>query len=640
MAPLPINNSCHEQWDSNADQKLLSEDGLAPLPTTPSTTEKSTSKRKNRSRKDSKSPRHVSPPSSMDECDESHTREKDAMHSPSPGGDQSSPPTRKHSTPPPPPLASGHVGRSKPTPKSSNKKSISGRSPKSDLRHREVANDAGTVGSGSSRRSRQRRPRKKINWNNSVRVKVIHNLRSYTPQEKLASWYSADDYSLMEDECELTSIHMDEIDLERENTIEEEKDGRPYKRSLPAGFCERGLESWTMQGEEEKEQQVSLVIDTVWQAQIDAWEFLGVGRSRSNDENSNHTSNSAIYSDCWEFIREKCSAVSMPSVVRAHDRAIEDERAVDAYLNSVRSLENSRRRISKMYGGKHSSSRSSARSSRTLATAKSQRTVTTVSSGDSTSFCRPDNLKSILKTPKSRRSSYETRPLKRSPSHSPIPLNDINAEERDSFRMRLPKIGNDSNSMRSKSFRSSSMRSSSLRSNISRSNRSSSLRSNVSRSNSLRSSSARSSSVRSSSVRSNSLRSNSLRSNSLRSNLTRSQSLRSNSLRSNVSRSNRSSSLRSNGLSSHSDHSNMSSYSYMSNGSKKIRYQPKSKMKIPTSPVGSVCNSVLSSFSTSNHGFSDEEDISNRMMRSHLSVSQHSHSEGSSRRRMLRAPPL
>jgi len=634
MAPLPINKSSHAHWEnSSADQKLLSEDDLAPLPTTPSTSQKSNAKRKNSSRKDSKSPRHVSPPTSMDECDEENLDKKDTIHSPA-AEQLSYPPTRKNSTPPPPPLSSGQtspteqpnrsVTRSKPTPKSSNKKSVSGRTPKTEQKHREMATEAADAG---SHRSRYRRPRKKLHWNNSVRVKIIHNLGTYTPQEKLDAWYFADDYSMMEDECELTSIHMDEIAFELENMLQEDKKRRPYKRALPAGFCERGLESWTMHGEEIKEHQVSLVIDTVWQAQIDAWEFLGGGPSNSNDENSNHTSNSAIYNDCWDFIREKCSAVSMPSAVWAQERAIKDEQSVDAYLNPVRVLENSRRRITKMFGEKHNSSRNIARSSRTLTTAQSQRTLTTVSSSGSTSHCSPDNLKSILKTPKSRRSYYETRPIKRSPSQSPIPLNDINAEERDVFRMRLPKYGNDSNSMRSKSMRSSSMRSNS--------HRSSSLRSNISRSNSLRSNS-----VRSNSLRSNMSRSNSLRSNSLRSNLSRSNSMRSSSMRSNLSRSNRSSSVRSNCLSSHSDHSNMSSYSYMSNGSKKIRYQPKSKTKIPTSPVGSVCNSLLSSqnFSTSNHGYSEEEDLSNRMMRSHMSVSQHS--EGSSRRRMLRAPPL
>eukprot|EP00535_Pseudo-nitzschia_heimii_P002107 CAMPEP_0197182614 /NCGR_PEP_ID=MMETSP1423-20130617/6514_1 /TAXON_ID=476441 /ORGANISM="Pseudo-nitzschia heimii, Strain UNC1101" /LENGTH=551 /DNA_ID=CAMNT_0042633061 /DNA_START=180 /DNA_END=1836 /DNA_ORIENTATION=+ len=465
MAPLPIDNSSHGEW--NADQKLLTKDSLGPLPTTPSTSEKSSSKRKNRSRKDSKSPRHVSPASSMDECDQDPVGEKDIMHSP--GVEQLSPPIRKNSAPPPPPLSNGqtspteqpnrNVPRSKATPKSSNKKTISGRSPKSDLKHREIANDAVDAGSlassqaGSRRSSHShRRPRKKLHWNNSVRVKVIHNLGSYTPQEKLASWYCADDYSMMEDECELTSIHLDEIDFERENMTEEEKEARPCKRTLPAGFCERGLESWTMQGEEIKEYQVSLVIDTVWQAQIDAWEFLGGGPSKSNDENSNHTTNSAIYSDCWEFIREKCHAASMPSVICAQERAMEDEQAVDAYLNSVRSLENSRRRITKMYGGKHSSSRSITRSSRTLTTAKSQRTLTTVSSSGSTSLGGPENLKSILKTPKSRRSYCEMRPIRRSPSQSPIPLNDINAEERDSFRMRLPKYGNESNSMAAKVY--------------------------------------------------------------------------------------------------------------------------------------------------------------------------------------------
>jgi len=589
MAPLPTGNS-------RVDEKLLSGDEYGTLPGTPATQEATDAKQKNRSQKNPKSVRPISPDG---EEMQRQTHKQTIQHTP---------PPRKQSTTIVPPLSSGanivtpktgkNTTRNKSnnkTPKSNNK-SIVKPSPGTDLQHRQAASAAAEAAS----HRRNRRPRKKLYWNQSVRVKVVHNISNYTPQEKLDSWYSADEYSMMEDECELTSVHMDQIAFERQSMIHEEgKKTKSFKRTLPAGFCSRGLESWTIEGEEMKEQQVAAVIDEVWQAQIDAWEFLGNNLNGEDEEK-------AIVSECWEFIRERSCAVSIKSQLRAQELATKDEQDVDSYLNSVRSLEQSRRRITKMLRGKNCSTRAISKSCRTLSTAKSSRTLSTVSSSGSRSVCGVDNLKSILKSPMPKR-SYSGR----TPSQSRIPL-----ETGNSFRIRLPKIGDDSNSLRSKSLRSNL--STSLRSNKSR--LSTSLRSNLSRS-------SRNNSVRSSLTRSNSCRSTSARSTSLRSQLSRSNSLRSTSLRSNQSA-----------------YSAVSSSSLLSNSSKKIRYKPKSKIKIPTSPVGSVCSALSNNFSSSNHtGISDEEDLSNRMMRSHMSMS--IGSEGSSRRRMLRAsgsmkPPL
>lgn len=581
MAPLPARSSRAHLDDATRTEGML--------PRTPTTPEVLEARQNNyRPQKDIKSPRlaplsPLSTISSADECEEEKTRQKQTIESPCM---PQHPPMSCSKTPPTPRVQ--NMSRNRPGIKSV---SISNHSPKTELKHRQVANAAAEATS----LSRHRRPGKKLYWNSSVRVKVVHNMGNYTPQEKLDSWFTADEYSMMEDECELTSIHMDEIEFERETLAQEGKRHKAYRKTLPDGFCERGLESWTMQGEETKEHQVHLVIDTVWQAQIDAWEFLGNHPSQGTDsKNTDNKSKNAIHNECWEFIREKSSEVSTPSTMRAQELAIKDEQDIDAYLNSVRSLEQSRRRITKMLiRGKHCSTRSINKSTKTLTTAKSCRTLTTVCSSDSRSFCVPDNLKSILKSPKPKRSNSDPRSMRTSLSQSAIPLNDIGQDDRRSFRIHLPKIGNDSSSMRSKS-----MCSNSLRSNISRSN----------------------------SMRSNSLRSNISRSNSLRSNNSRSNSMRSHSLRSQ-----------------NSVRSNVSSTSFLSSSSsqKKIRYKPKSKMKIPTSPVGSVCNSLLSSqgFSHSNGTFIDEDSLSNRMMRSHMSVSVAS--EGSSRRRMRRVePPL
>jgi len=465
MAPLPMSGSSCDDWDATrADENRLSGDDFAPLPLTPSTPGSSQTKRKNRKEKGAKSPRPL-PVSPM-----STDSQKQKLTIDSPRKEQQ--PTRKQSTPvpAPPPLSSSRTPQTPRTTKSlsrvkashkASNKSISNPSPRTDMKHRKVASAAAEAASIR----RHRRPRKKLNWNKGVRVKVIHNLENYTPQEIIDSWFQAVDYSMMEDECELTSIHMDEIEFEREKSIQEENNGKYYKRTLPAGFCERGLESWTMQGEELKEQQVQLVIDTVWQAQIDAWEFLGNRPGPATEtKNTNDDSENAIHNECWEFIRERASAVSRASQLRAQGFAIKDEQAVDSYLNSLRSLEHSRKRITKMLGRKHGSGRSIIGS-----TAKSCRTLATVSSSDcdSRSFCGVNNLKSILKSPKPKHTYSDTRPMRRPQSQSQIPLKSASEHSknttRSSFRIPLPRIDNDSSS----GLRSNSLCSNSLRSNVS-----------------------------------------------------------------------------------------------------------------------------------------------------------------------------
>ena len=630
MAPLPIGDSSGKVWDgTQVGENPSSGDEFSPLPRSPKTPDQV--KRKKKPPK--KSPQPTSPDSSIAAISPYSTKSTpDPLRK-----DKKSPQTH----PPPPPLSgsSSHTkntednnkGKKKSSDKKSTKnkttnKSISNPSPRTDSNHRKVANAAAVAAS----LRRIRRPRKRLHWNNSVRVKVIHNLSNYSDQEKLDSWYWPDEYSMMEDECELTSIYMDEILFEQENAIQEEKDSDVYRRHLPAGFCERGLESWTMLGEELKEQQVQLVIDTVWQAQIDAWEFLGNHPANSKETKSKESKDkdSAIHDECWDFIRERSSAVSRTSLIRAREFGIMDEQEVDSYLNSVRSLEITRRRITKMLGGKSSrSSRSLTSSSRNLTKSKSCRTLTTVASSGTRSYCDNDNLKSILKSPSGKRNNYDMPPMRRSVSHSQIPSRSRSEHNKDnsnfSFRIPLPNIGDDNKSFRSTSLRSNSHRSSSLRSN--------SLRNNNSLSGSYRSNGL------SASLRSNSLRSNN---GSLRSQLSRSQSVRTSSVRSSRSNLSRSNSLRSNSVRSNSVRSNVTSSSVLTDSSKKIRYKPKSKIKIPTSPVGSVCNSVLS---ISNHNsLTEEEDLSMRMMRSHMSIGDAS--EGSSRRRMLRnippSPPL
>jgi hypothetical protein len=171
-----------------------------------------------------------------------------------------------------------------------------------------------TPSSSSSSRDPQRgqqqnRRRKKLQWKKSVRVNVIPNLSHFTDQEKYSMWYQPDEYSLMEDECDLTSECLD------------------AKKPLWPGFCGRGLESWTVEGEQRKEQHVQLAIDIVWQAQLDQW------RQASNTD------------ECWEFIRSQYLQISKPCLKIAGRIAQDDEREVQGYLASVKALEKSRRKM-------------------------------------------------------------------------------------------------------------------------------------------------------------------------------------------------------------------------------------------------------------------------------------------------------
>jgi hypothetical protein len=148
---------------------------------------------------------------------------------------------------------------------------------------------------------------------------VIPNLSYYTEQEKNDAWYKGEEYALMEDECDLTSEFMDS------------------KKPLWPGFCGRGLESWTMEGEQRKERHVQLAIDIVWQAQLDQW------RQSSNTD------------ECWEFIRSQYVQISKPCLRLAAQMARQDEDDIQSYLSSVRALEKSRRKMMGIRTGTRSS---------------------------------------------------------------------------------------------------------------------------------------------------------------------------------------------------------------------------------------------------------------------------------------------
>lgn len=280
---------------------------------------------------------------------------------------------------------------------------------------------------------RRRRRKRTIHWNKSVRVKVIHNVENYTRQEKKDTWYSADEYSLMEEECELTSTFMDKMYMDLQQLEVDSKPGTKARNALPARFSERGLESWTIRGEELKETRVQLVIETVWQSQIDAWALIDGAKLYSSkcydstiDDENEDDNNDKIHKDCWEYIRRESVKVSALSSMIAQELASKDEKAVLIYLKTVRSLEQSRKRIASMSLGGQRDLATTSNNERgedcVVRTSSPNNNCTYYgdnnNSGDSIGG---NNKKSILKRPKPTLINCESlRSLRKSRSCSPL----------------------------------------------------------------------------------------------------------------------------------------------------------------------------------------------------------------------------
>lgn len=174
----------------------------------------------------------------------------------------------------------------------------------------ETPPDAGGKKKVSSSIRKKKESRKKgITFKKTVGVHTIPNLATYTIQEKVQTWYAADDYGQMEDECDLTAELLDR------------------RKPLWPGQCPRGLEAWTTEGEQRKEGHVQLAIDIVWQAQLEQWK------------------GSTDIEECWEFIRSRYLAITVPCQKIANKRAQADEQEVQPYLSGVRNVEKNRLRL-------------------------------------------------------------------------------------------------------------------------------------------------------------------------------------------------------------------------------------------------------------------------------------------------------
>jgi hypothetical protein len=154
------------------------------------------------------------------------------------------------------------------------------------------------------------KPRKRtIVFNQKIGVALVMSLAEYTDEEADRTWYNVEEYAEMEDECDFTSELL-------------ENPSKP----LPKQLCARGLECWTLEGEQSKEHNVGEAIELVWQAQLAQWKNKGDGQ---------------------EFIREQYLQITEPCHAAAHEVGMRDEAEVKKYLASTRAMEKSRRKVAK-----------------------------------------------------------------------------------------------------------------------------------------------------------------------------------------------------------------------------------------------------------------------------------------------------
>jgi len=345
-------------------------------------------------------------------------------------------------------------------------------------------------------------------------VNTIPNLESYRPQEIDAVWFTPDEYAAMEQECDETAAKMD------------------AKRPLAPSQCPRGLEAWTAEGEQNKEQNVQEAIENVWQAQLEQWQM-----AQDTDE-------------CWEFIRGEYLPTSERCIQTAHHLALKDEETIQTYLNTTRQVFSQFAR-------------------RILGKARSSKRLVRHSIAEGTSTPRTGNRRTLgARSSSARLLSSNNRSVSSSSRDASLRLSQlsINGTLKSSLKNAHECIHDDQTIAEDRSILSGSERSSSSR-RISR----------------------------------------------------------------------RKIQFNATAITDNSDIKSVGSLSYAStiesaasaavsvgSGSRKISFRPKSKTKIPTSPVGSVADGSVM-----------DESTNSRRMRSHMSLC----SDDSTRRRMRKVVP-
>jgi hypothetical protein len=151
-----------------------------------------------------------------------------------------------------------------------------------------------------------------ITFNQKIGVALIMSLEEYTPEECKLAWFQAEDYSLMEDECELTSEFLTK------------------KKMLPPALCGRGLEGWTIEGEKTKDKHVGMAVELVWQAQLAQWTNKEEGGTKSDSDAS---------------IAKEYEQITIPCHQAAHLVGLEDEKQVKRYLAPIKNMEKTRQKM-------------------------------------------------------------------------------------------------------------------------------------------------------------------------------------------------------------------------------------------------------------------------------------------------------
>lgn len=161
-----------------------------------------------------------------------------------------------------------------------------------------------------------KKERRGIKFNPKIGVALIMSLEEYTPEECVMAWFQADEYGKMEDECEFTSDFLQN------------------KKMLPPALCGRGLECWTVEGEDSKDKHVSLAVELVWQAQLKQWKNKGEYEG-------------------MDFIRQEYEEITVPCHEAAHTVGLKDELEVKRYLAPIKNMEKTRKKMQSLLSKNH-----------------------------------------------------------------------------------------------------------------------------------------------------------------------------------------------------------------------------------------------------------------------------------------------
>mmetsp|Transcript_10829 Transcript_10829/g.31034 ORF Transcript_10829/g.31034 Transcript_10829/m.31034 type:complete len:566 (-) Transcript_10829:61-1758(-) len=173
--------------------------------------------------------------------------------------------------------------------------------------------------------------KRNVSFNPKLQVTLIPCLQEFTVEEIHDTWFQSNEYGAMEDECDVTSQLMDQ------------------NKVLTDSICGRGLECWTTEGEKMKEQNVSVAIDLVWNAQIEHWKDTAANAAARNADPQSQQTPPEL-PDSFETISKLYCKISVPCLEEAQSLGQKDEKAVRGYLAAARSMEKARKNMQSLAG--------------------------------------------------------------------------------------------------------------------------------------------------------------------------------------------------------------------------------------------------------------------------------------------------